>query len=128
LKLKRDKYDKATSDLIRAIANWSCERCGSYFPEGHRQGLHCSHYYGRSRSSTRYDLENTDSLCYGCHQLFGSDDREAYRVFKIKKLGQKRFDLLMLRANKVKKWTIFEKDLMLKLYKEDIKTLQTENQ
>ena len=99
MKVKIDNADKVFSEYIR-LRDGKCVRC-SRLGEGKQGivGLQCSHYYGRSRESTRFDESNADSLCFGCHQYWGSVDREAYRAFKIKQLGQKGFDLLTLRAN-----------------------------
>ena len=33
----------------------------------------------------------------GCHQMWGSTDREAYREFKIKQLGRRRFNKMLTR-------------------------------
>jgi len=78
-------------------------RCGKWATEnqdGDRIiGIECSHYYGRAKKSVRYDPENCDSLCTGCHQYWGSTDKEAYRAFKIKQLGEEGFKLLTIRAN-----------------------------
>lgn len=100
--LKIDSADKAFSLYIRTRDNWSCVRCGRRY-EPPTSALHCSHYFGRGRENTRFDPENCDSLCYGCHQHWGSADKEGYRQFKINQLGQAGFDLLTLRANQYAK-------------------------
>lgn len=100
--LKLDTADTVFSLYIRERDGWCCVRCGSRH-EIRSMGLHCSHFFGRSKESTRFDEENADALCYGCHQVWGSNDREAYRAFKIKQLGQKGFDLLTIRANSYQK-------------------------
>ena len=101
-KIKIDPADTAFSLYIRTRDGWTCQRCGrQYVPP--TNGLQCSHYFGRRRENTRFDPENCDSLCAGCHQYFGSDNREAYRDFKLKQLGQERHNWLILRANTYKK-------------------------
>jgi hypothetical protein len=62
-----------------------------------------SHYFGRGKEATRFDPDNCDTLCMGCHKIWGSDDKEGYRQFKIRQLGQDGFDLLQLRSNSYKK-------------------------
>jgi hypothetical protein len=101
-KLKLDKADSTFSQYVRARDGWTCVRCGGYH-EPPTKALHCSHYFGRGREGTRFDPENADALCHGCHQYWGSADKEGYRNFKINQLGQKGFDLLTLRANTYKK-------------------------
>ena len=100
--IKLDPADTVFSKYIRTRDNWTCQRCGKrYSPP--TKSLHNSHYYGRSRENTRFDPDNCDSLCFGCHKIWGSDDKEGYRNFKIKQLGQRGFDLLTIRANTYKK-------------------------
>ena len=102
--MKRDMTDKLISDCVRESVNWTCERCDKYFPEGSaRKGLHNSHYFGRGGKSTRWFFDNCDSLCYGCHK-FMERSRSEYDAFKRKKLGDTRFDALVLRANKPRKY------------------------
>ncbi len=102
--LKRDKYDKAVSDYVRHRDHYTCRRCTKYFPEGRRQGLHCSHYFGRAAKGTRYEPDNCDALCHGCHTVWAEKDREDYREFKIKQLGEERFDELRRMSKRPKKW------------------------
>jgi hypothetical protein len=75
-------------------------------------GLQVSHYFGRGKESTRFDPENVDALCFGCHQYWGSTDRESYREFKISQLGYLSFQKLMIRAN-----TLVKKDRKMELIK-----------
>lgn len=99
MKIKISKADQLFSLYIRKRDNNTCVKCGRKFREGER-GLSCSHFFGRGKESTRFDLENCDSLCYpGCHLYWQNTAREDYRAFKIKQLGQKRFDALLLRSN-----------------------------
>jgi hypothetical protein len=124
--VKRDATDKALSDSVRASENYTCERCGKYYPEGHgRKGLHCSHYRGRSGKSTRWHPDNLDCLCYGCHMYF-SGERFEYDAWKRKKLGDDRYDRLVLRANKPKKTPKWEQLLIRKHYQSEFKRIQDE--
>lgn len=96
--IKIDKADSLFSKYIR-LRDKECLRC-------HRKGsgdlgitgLQCSHFYGRRKESTRFDPENADSLCAGCHRYF-TEHKTEYTEWKIEKLGDKRYDLLTLRAN-----------------------------
>ncbi len=102
MKIRLDKADTTFSQYIRTRDSWSCVRCGMYYAPP-TTSLQCSHYFGRGKESTRFDPENCDALCWGCHHYWGSVNREDYRNFKIKQLGQKGFDALTLRANSYKK-------------------------
>lgn len=114
-KLNISKADRLFSDVIRFRDGWKCVRCGRQHEV--KQGtLDSSHYWSRSMKSTRFDMENADSLCkLPCHT--GTDPNNLgweyqrqiknmknefngeYTNFKIKQLGQNRFDELMVRAH-----------------------------
>lgn len=87
--------DAQVSRLVRDMAGQRCERC-------HRSSdqvqLTCSHFYGRRHESTRMDLENLASLCVGCHQYFEGEKNGDYLEWMIRRLGQRRFDALKVRA------------------------------
>lgn len=96
--IKIDKADALFSKYVR-IRDKKCLRCGR---RGSGDlgitGLQCSHFYGRRKESTRFDLLNADSLCAGCHRFF-TEHKTEYEEWKLEQLGQKEYDLLTLRAN-----------------------------
>ena len=103
MKGKIDKHDSIFSKFIRARDGWRCVRCHKYY-EPPTSALHNSHYVGRGSWNTRYDEENCDALCYGCHQYWdgkvgGQKGRDEYKAFKVKQIGQKGFDALIRRSN-----------------------------
>lgn len=102
MRIKLDKADKMFSRYIR-LRDRRCVRCGRRGENDKKgdsiKGLQCSHFFGRGKESTRFDPDNCDALCFGCHRYWGSDDFESYRTFKIKQLGKKGFDRLVARAN-----------------------------
>ena len=105
MNIKIDKADKTFSQYVRK-RDKVCKRCGSLvrfngqnLPVSHE----CSHYFGRGQESTRFDPENADCLCCACHVIWGSRDREDYRFFKVKQLGQNRFNALLVRSKKLVK-------------------------
>jgi hypothetical protein len=96
--IKVDRADQLFSRYVR-LRDKECLKChrrggGEY----HIQGLQCSHFYGRRKESTRFDLLNADSLCAGCHKWF-TEHKTEYEAWKLERLGQKEYDLLMLRSN-----------------------------
>ena len=97
-RLKIRKADSEYSKWLRKSRNYTCERCGKY-EEG---GMQCSHFYGRKSESVRFDQENTDVLCFFCHQYFTSNPAE-YAEWKKKRLGEKKYKMLMVRKNTYKK-------------------------
>jgi len=99
LNIKVTKLDRLFSKLVRSLAGWKCERCGKQYHEGSR-GLHNSHYLGRRAMITRFDLENCDSLCHGCHSYFHQYGLK-YVQWKIEKLGEERHRQLEYRFDNV---------------------------
>ena len=94
------KTDGLFRKLVLKRDNFTCQRCGTTYPEDNCRGLHVSHYWGRGRENTRFDFDNCVCLCYGCHLIWGhGDGRPEYEAFMRHKLGQQRYDLLELRAH-----------------------------
>ncbi len=61
-------------------------------------GLQASHYFSRGKWSVRFDEENVDVLCIGCHKKV-HQDKPMYDDWKVEQLGQVAYDLLVLRAH-----------------------------
>jgi len=98
--MKLDKADIVFSHYIR-LRDKMCMRCHSsvtFNDKGLPNSHQASHFFGRGKENTRYDSLNVDTLCMGCHRIWGSDNREEYRAFKIQQLGEEAFTLLCLRA------------------------------
>lgn len=97
LKIKISALDKKFSHYIRSKANFTCERCFmKHTPP--TSALHCSHFHGRRKMSVRFDPENVSALCFGCHLYFTSQPDQHREWFR-KRLGEKRYDALMVKAN-----------------------------
>lgn len=75
--------------------------------------LQCSHYHGRAIKNTRYDPDNCIALCWFHHfkdKLLGFEYQKQqkhkhghdgqYTLFMIKRLGQRRFNLLNARSRR----------------------------
>ena len=123
MKIKICPADKVFSQYIR-LRDKRCMRCGSRV-EFNAKGLpvshEASHYFGRGKESTRFNQKNVDCLCFACHRIWGSDDKEAYRNFKIKQLGEEGFNLLLLNSNMYCKR---DRKLALIIAKERLKKLE----
>lgn len=124
-RVKISKADAIVSLYVRTRDNWTCQRCGKYDPptDYEKSALQNSHYFGRTKKSVRFDEENCDTLCFGCHRIWEKEDREAYRDFKINQLGQKTFDLLTARANTLQTTTLDEK-MIIKYYTQKLAELK----
>lgn len=98
--MKSDRADLLFSQWVR-MRDRECMRCfspvefnNSGIPKSHSN----SHYFGRTKQSVRFDPENCDTLCFGCHRLWEKEDREDYRDFKVNQLGQEAFEALRVRS------------------------------
>ena len=107
--IRRDKLDAIFSTLVRERAGFHCEACGKYFPEGQRQGLHCSHFFGRRHKSVRWAPLNAFSHCYACHQRFG-ESPYAFTRWVEARIGPREMELLTERAHGVVKLTKADKE------------------
>lgn len=96
-KVKIDAADKYFSLYIRNRAKWNCERCGKHY-EPPTSALHCSHFIGRGKENTRFDLDNASAHCYGCHQYLTSHPAE-HVAWKIEQVGERAVNILMLKSN-----------------------------
>lgn len=77
-----------------------------------------SHFWGRAISATRYNDDNCDGICGGCHMKHESNKQGLYRTLKIEQLGQERYDALeQLARTRVKRRDAII-DLMKKLYQD----------
>ena len=121
--MKRDRRDIVFSKLIRERANWTCERCGKYYPEGLRQGLDCSHFYGRRHRSTRWHPDNAFAHCRGCHQYLGSNPA-IFAEFTRAALGDTRYDWLRERHNEIKKYTKAELEEIYQHLKSELERIE----
>lgn len=101
MKIKILKEDSDFSRLIRK-RDGKCVRCNSkvaFNDDGHPITHQASHFWSRGHWATRFDPENVDTLCFGCHQLWGGDLRDEYKDFKMKQLGEERYIKLQQKAN-----------------------------
>lgn len=94
--IKIDLADKYFSLYIRYRDNWTCQRCGGKYEPG-STSIHASHFWGRARESTRFDPVNVCAHCHGCHSFLTANP-ELHRQWKLEQVGQKEYDLLMVRA------------------------------
>jgi len=97
MKIKISRLDKKFSQYVRGKAGWKCERCGKQYRPP-TSGLHCAHIFTRAKKSTRFDIDNLKSWCYGCHSYMDGNPLDKYDWY-IKKHGQKKFDQLRLKSN-----------------------------
>ena len=124
--MKRDKADILFSRYIRLLSGGECKRCEEH-PKP--QGLHCAHWQGRGKWTTRYERDNCQALCYGCHTYF-DHHRTLKDEFFRNILGVQRAQEIILLSNKtLKDLGLTKKTLKEKVIielKEKIKLLEND--
>lgn len=100
MKVRRDKRDILFSQLVRERAEWCCQVCGRPFPEGQRQGLHCSHHFSRRKRSIRWNPDNASAHCFACHQTLGENPVLFHDWIK-GHLGDEKFAALRVQAERL---------------------------
>lgn len=127
--IRLDPADRAFSNYIRQKAGWKCQRCGKLckIDGSFIARLEASHYFGRSHEAVRFDSENVYSLCGGCHKRMGGrrkDEKGEYDLWVKELLGQRRYDLLCIKAQTYKKK---DRKMELLIIKEMMKELDESN-
>ncbi|MCA9367531.1 recombination protein NinG [Candidatus Kaiserbacteria bacterium] len=122
--IKRDKRDDVFSRLVRERAGWCCEHCGKYYPEGNRQGLHCSHLFSRRHRATRWDPHNCFAHCFSCHQYLGGNP-VVFADWAEKRLGAGMIDLLREKAHSVIKLKKPDLEELYKHLKAELKAMES---
>ena len=91
--------------LVRYICHsrGRCE-CGLHCGKGFKV-LQWAHIMGRTNFNTRWRLDNCFCLCSGCHWYF-TNHLAQFELWSISKIGQSKWDELVLAVNTIKKWTV----------------------
>jgi len=101
-KIKRRRADILFSQYLRKLREYKCEVCGKQH-ELNSMNLGVSHFYGRANEAVRFDEENCDIICnIPCHRYF-EEHKTEYAEWKKKRLGEKKYKMLMVRKNTYKK-------------------------
>ena len=103
---KRDS-EEFGGDYFRCI---SCGKIKSFAQAD------CGHYFSRRHMATRYDEDNCHAECKYCNR-FDAEHLENYRRNLIKKIGQKRFDLLSIRKQTKRTITDEEFKILIKHFR-----------
>lgn len=102
--IKRDAADKWFSDCVRERADWTCESCGKYYPEGRRNGIECAHIVGRGNKRMRWEPLNAVCLCTSCHMHYTANPLQ-FTQFVIKQIGELGHDILLEKSQSFLKVT-----------------------
>jgi len=121
--VKITKHDKIFSLLIRERTAWVCESCSKYYPQSGENGqLQCSHYVTRGRAGTRYDPNNAQAHCAGCHFDFTHYPGKHYKHY-VEVFGEGMEELITLKSNQTCKRTKVDKEDLYKHMKEQHKAM-----
>lgn len=102
--MKRDPADDWFSKYVR-LRDGECRRCHSpvqFNDKGDPVSHQASHFQGRRKENTRFDPENVDCLCGGCHKYFTAMPYEHVEWQK-KTKGEKTVQAIIIRSNAYKK-------------------------
>ena len=69
---------------------FKCISCGRVLPF---EQADCGHFWSRRHMATRFDEDNCNAECKGCNR-FDGDHLLGYQANLIKKIGQRRYDIL----------------------------------
>jgi len=121
--LKTNPSDEAFSKCVRERADWTCERCGKYFQEGSRGGLHCSHIFSRRHRTIRWSGDNAQALCFSCHQWFGGEPADS-GIWVADLLGEGHMAILREKKDMKLKIPKTEEKEIAKHYREQLKLME----
>lgn len=102
--MKIDQADQHFSKYVRLYAG-ECRRCHSKVllnESGDPISHQASHFQGRRKEATRFDLDNVDCLCGGCHMYFTANPYEHVQ-WQIETKGQDKVNEIIVRSNSYKK-------------------------
>lgn len=104
--------DKVFSDYIRQRDNLACRGCNKQFDI--KSGvLTNSHFWGRTRMSTRFEEKNCIALCWPCHiYRFEKEKQGRYMQLMIEWLGEEDYAKLSIQSQQFKSKKEAIKNLM----------------
>lgn len=100
LKMKLDQADIYFSKYVRLLQG-ECQRCHSKVKlnkKGDPVSHQLSHFQSRRKEATRFDLDNCDAMCGGCHLYFTANPYEHVQ-WQIKTKGEQRVNEIIFRSN-----------------------------
>lgn len=121
--MKITTADAAFSLCVRERAGWRCERCGTQYRPP-TKALHCAHFKGRGRMSTRFDANNAAALCYGCHRFIDTHESDKNDFFGAM-LGFRLQEHIERRSNQPAHGIRRELPEIAKHYREEYKRMRT---
>lgn len=109
--------DQAWSYLVKLRAGNKCEYCGE------TKALNSHHLFSRAKMSVRWDVKNGICLCVNHHigvKFSAHKTPLSFDRWLLKRKGEQELDLLEVSANQIKKWEVFEMEILLSELKKEI--------
>jgi beta-mannanase len=98
VKSNRQKLIKACDDLFRQIIRLRDKVCQV---TGRKEKAQVAHFYTRGNLRVRWDEDNACLLNAAKHIWWAHANPEQFKEFWIKRIGERRFDVLTLKARYV---------------------------
>lgn len=89
----KKQADILWSEVIRLRDKYKCQHPGCS-----RAGVQAHHIFGRGYNNTRHDIQNGILLCKYHHKFWAHGKPEEFRDFITKRLGEKTYEELKIRA------------------------------
>ena len=119
--IKIKAADTWFSKCKRESQNWTCEKCNSKHETG-SVGLHNSHIFSRRHRTIRWCKDNTQALCFSCHQWFGGNPADS-GAWVTTLLGEGFIDRLREKRDSRMKVSKIEEKEIAKHYKKEYEKL-----
>ncbi len=119
--IKIKPADTWFSKCVREASDWTCEKCETVYDRG-SMGLHNSHIFSRRHRTIRWCSDNTQALCFSCHQWFGGNPADS-GAWVTNLLGDSHMDLLREKRDSRMKVTKADEKDIAKHYKAEYERL-----
>jgi 5-methylcytosine-specific restriction endonuclease McrA len=95
-KSETKKLDRFCREVVFARDRDACQRCGKGRVAA---ALHWAHTITRAAKSVRWNLDNSQVLCYYCHFRWAHEYPLQFSEWVLERLGQERYDALVRKSN-----------------------------
>jgi 5-methylcytosine-specific restriction endonuclease McrA len=113
---KIKKYlTETTHLLVKVRDNFTCVKCHKQYKLGD-QGITAAHFFQSTKYATKWNLDNIDTMCWGCHNQTEHNKAAWHRDFKIAQLGEDKYEALRVLSETTADWQVFQLKDKLNLY------------
>lgn len=112
------RLDKAIADYLKKKRNYICVYCQKKcIPNSKNTTI--SHYWSKkTHGSVRFEEDNLDiAHWYPCHKYYMESDKQGwYKDYKLKQLGEEKYNLLEVRARTITKFHRLDLQTLIDYY------------